>query len=609
MGGRELSSPTATPDRVAASRDLAIVDLPLDQLLVHAEAVRAERGLPAAIAMYRVWLTQTAQANRHLALFNLGSLLQASDDHAGAITAYQQCLQLDPYFAQAVINLGLIHERLGHTDNALKLWASLTGDAYLSQNISNELLTIALNHIGRVHEQSRRYGLALRALEHSLAINPQQPNVIQHWVHIRQKACLWPVYAPLPGISKSTLLQYTSPLAMLAHADDPAQQLLTSQSFVTRTYTQEEAWLYRDQGRRYRHERVRIGYVSGDLCVHAVGLLLAGLFEAHDRTRVELYAYDFSPEDGTAHRARLRQAFDHWRSIHQHSDRDVAQQVLADEIDVLIDLHGLSSGARPGIFALHPAPLQGTYLGFIGTTAMPWFDFVISDPVALPEELAPHFREPPLYLDTSFIPLVADAVPETPRHKRDFGFAEDAFVMAAFGNIYKINPSLFDCWLGILRRAPRAVLWLIDDNPAATAHLRAYAQAAGADLSRIVFSPRTSLAEYRERLSAADLFLDTTPYNCGSTTNDVLQAGTPVLTVRGKTMVARMGSSLLHSLGLDELIASDLTDYENKAVAYATGAAALPIVQHSVEQIAARTVTLVRSLERELIARLEAHGD
>jgi predicted O-linked N-acetylglucosamine transferase (SPINDLY family) len=184
-----------------------------------------------------------------------------------------------------------------------------------------------------------------------------------------------------------------------------ATQLLTAFAFVERTYSFKEEFL--SQGRQYSHARKRIGFVSGDLCVHAVGLLLAELIEGIDRSKNEVVAYDFSPEDGTAHRTRLKNAFDHVRSIHTLTDRQVAEQVLEDEIDVLIDLHGLSSGARPGIFALHPAPRQGTYLGFIGTTGMPWFDFVIADLYALPQELAQYFTEKPLHVEGSFIPLDA----------------------------------------------------------------------------------------------------------------------------------------------------------------------------------------------------------
>jgi len=287
--------------------------------------------------------------------------------------------------------------------------------------------------------------------------------------------------------------------------------------------------------------------VSGDLCVHAVGLLLPELLEGHDKTKFEIYGYDFSPEDGTALRQRLKNAFDHLRPIHQLTDRQVAEQVLADEIDVLIDLHGLSAGARPGIFALHPAPKQGTYLGFIGTTGMPWFDFVIADRYALPEELTPYFTEKPLYVDGSFIPLTKDETPVREATRAEFGLPEDAFVMAAFGNVYKITEEMFNVWLEILKKAPKSVVWLIDDNKSTTRNLTSYALSKGADVSRIVFTSRAAHAEYLAKLRLADVFLDTFPYNCGSTAIDVLNMNVPLITKYGRSMVSNMGRSLLNS--------------------------------------------------------------
>jgi predicted O-linked N-acetylglucosamine transferase (SPINDLY family) len=294
-------------------------------------------------------------------------------------------------------------------------------------------------------------------------------------------------------------------------------------------------------------------------------LLLAELIEGIERNKHEVVAYDFSPEDGTAHRARLKNAFDHVRAIHALTDRQVAEQVLEDEIDVLIELHGLSSGARPGIFALHPAPKQGTYLGFIGTTGMPWFDFVIADRYALPPELATYFTEKPLYVEGSFIPLTRDEAPVREASRAEFDLSEEAFVMAAFGNVYKIAPEMFATWMDLLKEIPRSVLWIIDDNPTTTANLKAHAVAANADLNRIQFTPRTTHIEYKAKLRLADVFLDTFPYNCGSTTNDVVQAGVPIVTMSGKTLVSRMGGSILQATGKSvDLIARSYSDYIDK---------------------------------------------
>jgi predicted O-linked N-acetylglucosamine transferase (SPINDLY family) len=469
---------------------------------------------------------------------------------------------MDPSLGQSIINLGLLLEKTGRKQEALEQWHVAANPTEGGPAYDNDIQTMALNHIGRVYENHKQYVEAERALERSLAINTKQTGVLQHWIHIRQKACAWPVYKSLPGITHNDMLMATSPLAMLAITDDPVQQLLTAHAFVGRTYGFKEEFLCK--GRVYTHDRIRIGYVSGDLCTHAVGLLLPEVFEGHDRAKFEVYAYDFSPEDGTALRARLKASFDHLRRIDTLTDRQVAELVLHDEIDVLIDLHGLSSGARPGIFALHPAPKQGTYLGFIGTTGMPWFDFVIADKYVLPEELTPYFTEKPLYVEGSFIPLTKDETPIREAKRLEFDLPEEAFVMAAFGNVYKITPEMYSTWLEILKEIPKSILWLIDDNTTTTSNLKAHAIKHNADVNRIIFTPRASHAEYCAKLKLADVFLDTFPYNCGSTTNDVINAGVPLVTMSGRTMVSRMGGGFLVHLEEKSSIAYGFEQYKQK---------------------------------------------
>ena len=538
--------------------------MPLATLFNTCEQLQKDGKTDEALSTYKTWLDESNDPNRYMAWFNYGSLLQSTGNPTAAEDAYRQSLGIQPRFPQALINLGLTLEKLAKRDEALQQWASLVSQRYLQDPPPSNMLTMALNHIGRVQEELKQYVLAEQALEESLAIDPKQTNALQHWIHIRQKSCAWPVYKPLPHISQHEMLMATSPLAMLALTDDPVQQLLTNFAFVERTYGFKQEYL--SKGRQYHHERLRIGFVSGDLCVHAVGLLLAEVLEGIDRSKHELVGYDFSPEDGTAHRARLKKAFDHLRPIHTLTDRQVAELVLADEIDVLIDLHGLSSGARPGIFALHPAPKQGTYLGFIGTTGMPWFDFVIADRYALPEELTTYFTEKPLYIDGSFIPLTLDDAPLPNATRSAFGLAEDAFVMAAFGNVYKITPEMFATWMALLKEIPKAILWIIDDNPATTANLKAHATAANIDLNKIKFTPRTTHIEYKAKLKLADVFLDTFPYNCGSTSNDVINAGMPLVTISGKSLVSRMGGSILKNTKLETYICSTFEQYKNKII-------------------------------------------
>jgi len=536
----------------------------LAAMVSHAEQLQRDGHAQAASNLYALWLAHHEDPRKHLVWFNHGSLLQQLGQSAQAQLAYEQALALSPDFAQARINLGLVLEKQGHTAQAIAAWAHLTGQRYAKDPVDTDMLTAALNHIGRVHENNRDYRQALEALEHSLLINPKQAGVIQHWVHIRQKACEWPVYKPLPGISKNEMIMATSPLAMLALTDDPLLQLLSAHAFVARTYGLKEERLCKVK--QYHHPKKRIGFASGDLREHAVGFLLPTMLQGLDRERYEVYAYDFTVDDGSEHRKKLLGMFDHVRPVHTLNDRQAAERILEDEIDVMVDLHGLSAGARPGIFALHPAPRQGTYLGFIGSTGMPWFDFVITDRHALPPEHTEYFMEKPLYVEGSFIPLTPpdENLPVVTR--ADVGLPEDAFVMGAFGNVYKITPEMFAVWMKLIKEIPDSLLWLIDDNPTTTENLKNHARLANVDLSKIKFSARTGHSEFNARLKLCNVFLDTFPYNCGSTSNDVIRANIPLATLYGRTMVSRMGLSISKSCGSNHLISVDADEYFEKIV-------------------------------------------
>jgi predicted O-linked N-acetylglucosamine transferase (SPINDLY family) len=538
------------------------------------------------------------------ALFNQGVQQADQGDLNGAAVSYGEAIALYPRLHQARINAGLVAERQQQDADAARHWLSVAEAVVEGQTEATPFATIALNHLGRLQEQRRQYAAAESALAHSLRLNPAQPDAIQHWVHLRQKQCTWPVYAPPPGITVNRLMAATSPLAMLALLDDPAMQWLAAQSFVARKYRDADAPL--EPAPRREKDRLRLGYLSGDLCTHAVGLLMAEVLEAHDRTRVQVTAFDFSPDDGTAHRARLRRAVDEMVPIHTLSDRAAAEAIRDRGIDVLIDMHGLSSGARPGILAFRPAPLMGTYLGFIGTTALPWIDFVVTDRFTLPDAVTPYVTERPVYIEGSMIPLFHQPIAASRARRESAGLPADAVVLACFNNIYKITPALFACWLRILHRCGRAVLWLLDDNPWATAALRAHAASAGLDPARIVFSGRSTHAEFREKLTLADLYLDTYPYNAGSTARDVLDAQVPLVTLAGRTPVARMAGGLLHAAGLDALITTSLESYEELAVELAGDASRRVAIREDMRRRAPgwrlAPALLARSLEEQLMA-------
>src|SRR5205085_10291466 len=156
-----------------------------------------------------------------------------------------------------------------------------------------------------------------------------------------------------------------------------------------------------------------------------------------------------------------------------------------------------------------------------------------------------------------------------PPARADVGLPETGFVFACFNNTYKIGPEMFDIWMRLLREVEGSVLWLLEDNPGVASHLQREAQVRGVDSRRLVFAPPRKPEDYLARLRLADLFLDTLPYNAHTTASDSLWMGLPLVTCPGQTFQSRVAASLLHAIGLPELVTASLAEYEALAEALA----------------------------------------
>lgn len=519
-----------------------------------------------AINVYRGWLDSHGQdAAAYAIAFNLGVVLKDQGEEDEAEQAYRRAIELNPNCLEAHFNLGSQLERLKRPQEAVEQWQAMLDSGKFSLPQDARLYQLTLNNLGRLLEILKEYERAEQMLDRSLRHNPDQADALQHWIYLRQKQCRWPVYADIPGVSRAAMLQATGPLSVLAAAGEPEQQLERVVRYAQEKIPVPGPALAAQEP--YGHARLRIGYLSSDLCLHPVAMLTVELFELHDRARVEVYGFCWSREDGSALRQRVIQSFDHYIQIGGMSDEEAARHIRALEIDVLVDLHGLTLGSRPGILAWRPAPVQITYLGFPGTTGIPGVDYVLADRFIVPESEARHFSETPLYLSRCF--QVSDRQREvgpTPT-RASCGLPEDAFVFCSFNNNYKFTPEIFAVWMRILHRVPGSVLWLLADNRWAQENLCQAAEAAGIARERLIFAGRVAPADYLARYRIADLFLDNQPFGAGTTANDALWQGLPLLTCPGRNFASRMAGSLLNTLGCPELIAEGLEDYEQKAVA------------------------------------------
>jgi predicted O-linked N-acetylglucosamine transferase (SPINDLY family) len=517
-----------------------------------------------AIQLYRTWLQYTDTPIAYLAQFNLGVILSNNNDDLGAETAYRTALAQKPTFIEGILNLGTLLERVGRPEEALSVWRTILTFIDSSVPADAALYVQALNNLGRLLEIQKQLPEAEAMLLLSLKQDPKQVPAMTHWIHLRQKLCEWPVYSNSIGIPMEDMIAATSALAMLSASDDPAAQLDAAKRYADEKVLKGVGYLSAKQS--YGHERLRIGYFSSDFCSHAVSILTAELYGLHDRTKFEVYGFCWSNEDGSPLRERVISGMDHHIKIGALSDEEAAKLMRSYEIDILVDLHGLTLGTRHNVLSYRPAPVQITWLGFPGSTGIPEIDYVLSDPFLIPPELESFFTEKPLHMPNVF--QINDRkrfIGQCPT-RESCGLPEEVFVFCCFNNTYKITPEVFGAWMRILKRVSNSILWLVADNEIVRKNLVMHANKYGIKPEQLRFADRALPSDYLARFQVADLFLDTFPFGGGTTASDALWAGLPFLTYTGRTFASRMAGSLLNAVDLPELITYSLKDYEDKAV-------------------------------------------
>ena len=372
-----------------------------------------------------------------------------------------------------------------------------------------------------------------------------------------------------------------SPLTWQAQSGDAASNRLCS-SLAARRYLPAPAPL--PAKKALSPGRIRIAYLSADYVQHAVMRVLAEVFELHDRSRFEIYAYAYGERQSGGMNERLRHAFEHYVDASAMSDEQAARHIHAQGIDIAVDLMGYTRGERLGILARRPAPIAVNYIGYPGTLCLPFIDYIVGDATLMPPELAPHYSEAIVRLPHCYLPTDRQRPIALPPPRQALGLPSDAFVFCAFSGNYKISPDIFAIWLRLLAAVPGSVLWLVKGSEDASANLRAQAQQAGIDPARLVFAERTRFDQYLARYTLADLFLDTLPYNALATASDALWAGLPVLTCTGQTYVGRGATSIVRAAGLPELATSTLAEYEALALRLATRPAELAALRLRLQQ-------------------------
>ena len=508
---------------------------------------------------------------------NKGAALHELKRYEEAIVHFDKALHLKPDYYEALGNKGSAlnelkryEEAIVHFDQVLSLKPDY------AEGWSNK--GIALNFLKRHSESASCYS---KALEHKSG----DSYLFGQSHHQMMLCCDWHNY------EKNTLNLFRLTNEGRAGSEPFGFQGIAGSEELLRKcaeiYSNDKFPMLGNlsESKKYKHHKIRIGYLCGEFRNHATSILMTHVWELHDKSKFEIFAFDNGWDDHSDYRQRIKAAFSHIFDISRLSDMDAANLIQSNEIDILVNLNGFFGLARQGVFSYKPAPIQVNYLGFPGTIGAKYIDYIIADKVVIPEGSKKYYVEKVAYLPHSYQANDIHRIISKRRFtKSELGLPENGFVFACFNNSYKITPPTFDSWIRILTHVQGSVLWLLADNEIAKENLMAAAAARGLDPSRLIFAGRLSISEHLARHDLADLFLDTLPYNAHTTCSDALWAGLPVLTLIGSTFPGRVAASLLTSVGLGGLITYSEKEFEAMAIDLATKPKKLGLIREKLTQ-------------------------
>jgi len=565
-------------------------------------------------------------ANAH---FGRASALAGLRRFEEALVAYARAIQIKPDHADSHINLGRVLVDLKRFDAALQsydrglLFKPGSAEVYdtrgyifclfsrFEEAVDSFDRSIQINperataHFGQADalRQLDRLEEAIKSYDRAIELDPNLEFAYGPRQFTRMKTCSWSSYSKeVDDLLKKAAQgeQVSTPFALFSLSDDAAVLLTAAKTFADSKFP--PSYALPALAKYPRHEKIRVGYFSANFHTHPVAVLSSDLFENHDRSRFEVTAFSFGPDTGDEMRKRLELAFDKFIDVREQSDQAVAMSARNLEIDIAVDLMGMTQDHRTSIFAMRAAPVQVNYLGYPGTMGADYIDYLIADPVLIPPDQREHYVEKIAYLPHSYMPSdPRRAISDREFTRSELGLPDTGFVFCCFNNSYKLNPAVFDRCMEILQGVEGSVLWLSEDNVSAVVNLKKEASNRGVDPKRLIFASRMpSPADHLARLRVADLFLDTLPYNAHATANDALWAGLPVLTLQGQAFPGRVAASLLNASGLPELVTVTAEAYVSLAIELATDPGRLQAIRRKLASDRLTTPLFDGSLTRHI---------
>lgn len=571
---------------------------------------------PAAAQCYKATLSVTTGLSAPFN--NLAIIYKQQGNYADAISCYNEVLRIDPHAADGLVNRGNTYKEIGRVNEAIQ--------DYLRAVAIRPTMSEAHANLASAYKDSGHVEAAIKSYKQALALRPDFPEATCNLLHTLQCVCDWDgrkkMFIEVEGILqkqiKMSVLPSVQPFHAIAYPLDPMLALEISRKYAQHCsvvasrfslppFTHPMPIPIKGGG---RNGRLRIGYVSSDFGNHPLSHLMGSVFGMHDTENVEVFCYALSPNDGSEWRLRTQSEAEHFIDVSAMSSDMIARLINENQIQILINLNGYTKGARNEIFAMQPAPIQVSYMGFPGTTGATYIDYLVTDEFVSPTKFSHIYSEtlvhlPHCYFVNDYKQKNRDVLDPACQPKRsDYGLPEDKFIFAFFNQLYKIDPEIFITWCNILKRVPNSALWLLRFPAAGEPRLRAYAAAQGVQPDQIIFTDVAMKSEHIKRSALADLFLDSPLCNAHTTGTDVLWAGLPMVTLPLEKMATRVAGSLCLATGLgEEMIVSSMKEYEERAVSLALNRSKLQDLTHRLK--ASRltcplfdTARWVRNLER-----------
>ncbi|MBI5044636.1 MAG: tetratricopeptide repeat protein [Candidatus Levybacteria bacterium] len=501
--------------------------------------------------------------------YNIANLYLENNMQQKAIVFYKKSIEYEPKNPLAYANLGISYFQLSDKKAILPFKKAIE----LSPQTTQYYYTLAY-----IYEKAGDTKNAIKYYEKTIQMEPNFEYALAHLFTQKRKICDW---TGLESISQ--LLDQThkeSPWSSIMRTED-----LKSNLIAAKGYSQElegkiskNLFSFKKGGGR---QKIRLGYISAHFGNHPITFTTASVIKNHDRSKFEVFVYSYGPNDKSTYRKNIENAASQFIDVTKLTDKEAAKKIFDDQIDILVDLSGYTQGNRAEILAMRPSPLQITWAGLCATTGSDFIDYFIADSVIVPKKDAQFYSEKMIYLPPCFCPI-QDIIPLSRKKltKKHFGLPENTFIFASFNQMYKIDKTIWETWMEVLKKVPQSVLWVFIQNNEGKNNLKRHAQNQGINPNRIIFTNQLSLEEFYSSISLADLALDTLVYGGGTTSYHSLLKKVPLITLRGKHPASLFSTSILKELGLEELSTKNIQEYKNIAISLATDNDKLMMIKH-----------------------------